>query len=401
MKHTFLNIVAFLAIMLLCGCSKDRNTVVIEGQIDNAQGEKIALMHLSGSNPVLVDTLRLDSNGSFKFRPKVEKGGPDFFCLMYNNQIIPVISDTLQTPIKIKSNKEKFATAYTVEDSLNSAFKQAITLGANFRRSIIDLTNDHSAGKISTQLYNDSLNTIIDGYKSKALKEYIYASPDSPISYYLLFETVSGFMIFDPLDVQDSRAFGAVANLWNMIYPKSPRTAYLSERAIEGQAVRRQMRQQQEHADSLVQSAQISEAAYLDLALINKNDKITTLSSVNGKGNVVLLDFTAYYSDLSVAHNMALQKAYDKYHGRGLEIYQVCLDFDENFWKVSANNVPWIVVRDREVLYDEQARVQYSAAASLYNVQAIPTTFVLDRDGGVVAKIEGDTGLEAALAKVL
>lgn len=401
MKHTLLNILAFSAITFMCGCTKNSGTVTIEGNVDDAKGEKIALMHLSGNNPVLVDTLRLGENGAFKFQPKVEKGGPDFFCLMLNNQIITVISDSLQHPVKLHAEKEKFATSYTVEDSLNNAFKQAIGLGANFRRSVIDLTNDRSAGKLPQAIYADSLNKVIDTYKQQMLSDYIYADPASPISYYLLFETVAGMMIFDPLDAKDSRAFGAVANLWNTVYPNSPRTDFLTKRAYEGQAVRRQMRLDKERADSLMQNTQLAEASYLDLALIDKTDHITTLSSINGKGNVVLLDFTAYYSDLSVAHNMALQKVYDKYHERGLEIYQVCLDFDENFWKVSANNVPWIVVRDREVLYDDQARVQYSAAASLYNVQQLPTVFVMGRDGGVVSKIEGDSDLESAANKVL
>lgn len=401
MKKIYLYLVAFVAAFLMSGCTDHKGTVTIEGIVDNAKGEKMVLMHLSGNNPVLVDTLRIGDNGKFKFTPKVEKGGPDFFCLILNDQIIPVISDTLQTTIRLQSNKEKFATDYVVEDELNTSFKQAINLGAYFRRSLIDLSNDRNAGKLSQKVFSDSLTTIINDYKQKALKDYIYADPSSPISYYLLFETVSGMMIFDPIDAQDSRAFGAVANLWNTIYPKSPRTTYLTQRAYEGQAARRQMRIQQAAADSLVQNTNLIETTYIDLDLIDKTDHHTPLSSVNGKGDVVLLDFTAYYTEASVAHNMMLQKMYEKYHNRGLQIYQVCLDFDENFWKVSANNVPWIVVRDRDVLYDEQARIQYSPSASLYNVTTIPTVFIMDREGGAKARIEDDSQLDVAISKVL
>lgn len=401
MKHTLFNIIAVFAFAMLCSCSRDHNTVVIEGTVADAPGEKIALMHLSGSNPVLVDTLRLSQNGSFKFKPQVEKGGPDFFCLILNDQIVPLISDTLQTPVKLTATKDKFATDYAVEDSLNNEFKKALSFGANFRRSIINISNDRSAGKISSTLYVDSLNTLIADYKDLVLKQYIYADPTSPISYYLLFETVSGLKIFDPLNLKDSRAFGAVANLWNTLYPKSPRTSYLAQRAYEGQALRRQARLEQERADSLLQNTTVTEANFIDLSLYDKNDRLTPLSSINGKGNVVLLDFTAYYGDESVAHNMALQKIYDACHSRGLEIYQVCLDFDENFWKVSANNVPWIVVRDRQVLYDENARIQYSASAALYNVQQLPTVFVLNREGGIVERVTSDAQLQAAVNKAL
>ena len=98
---------------------------------------------------------------------------------------------------------------------------------------------------------------------------------------------------------------------------------------------------------------------------------------------------------------MALSKVYDRYKDRGLKIYQVCLDFDENFWKVSANNLPWTVVRDRDILLDQNGLVQYSGAAALYNVTAIPTVFVMGRDGGVIDRVEDDTKLDAAVAKVL
>ncbi len=401
MKHTLLNIISVLALTLVCSCSNHKGTVTIEGNVSEAAGEKLVLMHLSGNNPVMVDTFRLGENGAFKFQPVVEKGGPDFFCVMLGDQVIPVISDTLQTPVRLTASKEKFATNYTVEDSLNNTFKQALGLGAAFRRQVFDLSAQRAAGKMSRNAYADSIDVIVRNYKQKALSQYIFADPASPISYYLLFETVQGMTIFNSLDADDSRAFGAVANLWNVVYPNSPRTTYLTQCAYEGQLARRQLRIQQEQADSLVQNAMVKEATFIDLTLKDNHDKVTPLSSINGKGNVVLLDFTAYYVDASVVHNMALQKVYDKYKDRGLKIYQVCLDFDENFWKVGANNVPWTVVRDQEVLYDDNGNPQYSAAASLYNVQHLPEVFIMDRDGGAVARVADDNLLEAAVAKVM
>lgn len=400
MKHTLFNIIAVAAIALMCGCQNQKGTVTIEGNVADAAGEKLALMHLSGNNPVLIDTLRLGENGQFKFQPKVEVGGPDFFCLVLGGQTIPVISDTLQTPIKITTSKEKFATAYSVEDSLNNVFKQALGLTADFRRSIINLSNERGQGKVSQPAYADSIDVLIANYKQQALSDYIFADPASPVSYYLLFESVAGMRIFNTLDARDSRAFGAVANLWNSVYPNSPRTAYLTQQAYEGQFARRQMRLNQEYADSLAQNV-IKEATFIDLSLLDKNDHLTPLSSINGKGDVVLLDFTAYYTDASVAHNIALQKVYDKYKDRGLKIYQVCLDFDENFWKVGANNVPWTVVRDLDVLYDENAQVQYSATAALYNVQQLPEVFVMGRDGAALERVADDSKLDAAVAKAM
>lgn len=386
---------------LICSCTNDKGTVSIKGTVNDAKGELLTLMHLSGSNPVMVDTLRLGEDGKFSFNPQVEQGGPDFFCLVLNGQTIPVISDTLQSPISIIANKDKFSSTYIAEDSLNNALKQAVSVGGNLRRQIYDLTADRQNGKVSNLEFSQKIAEYVGAYKQQVLRDYIYKDPSSPVCYYLLFETVSGLTIFDPLDVQDNKAYGAVANLWHLLYPNSPRTSFLEQRAIEGQVLIKQARENQQMADSLIQNVVVNEASFVDLNLVDKQDKLVSLSSINGKGNVVLLDFTAFYYDMSVAHNMVLSKIYDRYKNSGLKIYQVCLDFDENFWKVSANNLPWTVVRDREILLDQNGLLQYSAAAALYNVTAIPTVFVMGRDGSILERVEDDAKLEAVVAKAI
>lgn len=391
---------AAITLSLICSCTNDKGTVSIKGTISDAKGEKLTLMHLSGTNPVMVDTLTLGEDGKFSFKPAVEEGGPDFFCLVLNGQTIPVISDTLQTPISIIANKDKFGTNYIVEDSLNSLLKQAVNVGGTLRRQLYNLTADRQSGKVSKLEFGQAVQQLVSDYKQQVLNDYIFKDPASPVSYYLLFETVSGMTIFDPIDAKDNRAFGAVANLWHMVYPNSQRTAFLEQQAIQGQVILRQARDNQQAADSLMQNV-VKEANFVDLTLIDKQDKLVSLSDINGKGDVVLVDFTAFYYDMSVAHNMVLSKVYDRYKDRGLKIYQVCLDFDVNFWKVSANNLPWTVVRDRDILLDQNGMLQYSAAAALYNVTAIPTVFVMGRDGGVIERVEDDAKLEAAVAKVL
>lgn len=388
-------------VFMMASCTRDKNKVSISGNVSDGNGERIALMRISGTNPVLVDTLTLGEDGNFKFEPKVEKGGPDFFCLVMGNQTIPVVSDTLQTPIKVTANKDKFGSTYEVEDDLNKELKNAVLLGNELRRSILNLSQNKQSN-LSQQAFNDSVQSLITAYKEKVVTDYIYKDPASPISYYLLFESVSGLKIFDPMDIKDSRAFGAVANLWNTIYPNSARTEFLVAQTKEAMLMRLQARQEQQKADSILSNTEIKVSTYVDLSLPGVNDALVSLSSINGKGNVTLLDFTTYYvSEISVAHNQVLSNIYSKYKNQGLKIYQVCLDGDENFWKVSASNLPWTVVRDPEILFDQNGLVQYSKAAAIYNVQNIPTTFVMGPDGTAVARIIDDSKLEAAVAKAM
>ena len=386
--------------VILCGCQKNHSGV-IDGVISNANGEKLILEHLSAGMPVMVDTLVLNESGKFSFKPELEVGGPDFFSLRIGNQSIPLAFDTLSTPIHINADFKKFGSEYTVGDNeLNNRLKEAAQEGNNLRRAVLEANAAFNNRTISNQVYYDSIVSLVDSYKKSVLSKYIFTDPSDPVSYYVLFESVRGLSIFDPYDSQDNRAFGAVATGWMMNYPDSPRRAILEKVTTEGQVIRKRDKMQSERADSLNQIP-VTVATNFEIVLDNIHDKPVALSSVAGNGHVTLLDFTAYYLQTSPAHNALLAKMYEKYESKGLRIYQVCLDPDENFWKVSANNIPWITVRDKDVLWDTNGNIQYSRPAATYNVQQIPMIYLLDREGSVAARVETESKLENEILKLL
>lgn len=95
------------------------------------------------------------------------------------------------------------------------------------------------------------------------------------------------------------------------------------------------------------------------------------------KGKVVLLDFHLFSGDGSADRIMMMRDIYNKYHSRGFEIYQVSVDADEHFWKTKTAALPWINVR----MDDNNTKV-----LSNYNVQAVPTFFLLDKNVNVVKR---------------
>ena len=92
---------------------------------------------------------------------------------------------------------------------------------------------------------------------------------------------------------------------------------------------------------------------------------------------------------------MQLRDVYNKYHARGFEIYQVALDPDEHFWKTQTAALPWISVRDADGLQSHYLQ--------LYNVQSIPTFFLVGRDNALdkrdVQIKDLDAEIEALLGK--
>ena len=105
---------------------------------------------------------------------------------------------------------------------------------------------------------------------------------------------------------------------------------------------------------------------------------------------VVLLDFTAYTSEISPQLNKLLNDIYQQYHSRGLEIYQVSVDQDNVAWRQAAQNLPWITVFDPMSIN--------SQTIGNYNVNGIPTTFII-KNGEIVERVEDATRLKAAVGK--
>ena len=391
MKYTFAKGVRTLfltaiGVALATGCS-DTRTARIEGNVTGADGQLLVLEHLSDGAPRMVDTLRLDAEGRFEFAPEVEDG-PDFFSLRVGNKSISLVVDTLLTPVRIVADAAQMG-AYEVDDEANRELHEAVSLGNQLRGKVLALSDASVDGKMSRDAARDSVLALVRAYKAQVLDRYIYRNPASPTSYYLLFETVQGLVIFDANNRDDLKAFGAVATGWQYNYPSSPRNKVLEKVTLEGRARQREQMERAQRTDSILSSKQIETRAYPELLLNDVDDRAVSLSAMEDGQSVILVDFTAYYMDFSPAHNMALGSLYEKYEGK-LKVYQVCMDYDENFWKVSADNLPWTTVRDQSCTYDQYGTVTYSAAALSYNVSSLPTTFVITRAGELQYRVEND-----------
>jgi alkyl hydroperoxide reductase subunit AhpC len=74
-----------------------------------------------------------------------------------------------------------------------------------------------------------------------------------------------------------------------------------------------------------------------------------------------------------------LVELYEKYKSRGLEIYQVSVDTDRNAWTaaIEQDGLSWINVGDMNGSVD---------ALNIYNITAIPSNYILDKDRNIQAK---------------
>ena len=130
-----------------------------------------------------------------------------------------------------------------------------------------------------------------------------------------------------------------------------------------------------------------------DITLSDTTGNAVALSSLRGK--YVLIDFWASWCGPCRAENPNVVRMYNKYKDKGFTIYSVSLDRTKAEWQRAIRNdkLPWTHVSD--------LKFWQSAAAQQYGVQAIPATFLLDKEGKIIAKNLRGEALEQKLEEVL
>ena len=378
-------VVYYLLALVLVGMSACENgpKFKVQGEVANAENKTIYLEASGLEGIVLLDSVKLKANGNFSLagaRPEI----PEFYRLRMDGKVINFVVDSTET-VSIKAEAAKFDTNYTIDGAeSNQKIKELVLLQAELQQKVDKL----SQSKLPAGIAQTQLATLINEYKNKVKKGYIYEAPNKPYAYFALFQTLGGYMIFDPLaNKDDVRCFAAVATSLNNIYPHADRSRNLYNMVIKGLKNTREPRQENVEIDPSI----IKESGIIDIKLKDLKGKERSLTELAGK--VVLIDFTIYNNTMSATHNLALRELYNKYHEKGLEIYQISLDADEHFWKTSADNLPWICVRDE--------KASYSNYIQLYNVTQLPTIFLVDRSNSLNARGENIEDLEAAIQKLL
>ncbi|MBC7451917.1 MAG: AhpC/TSA family protein [Cytophagales bacterium] len=131
-----------------------------------------------------------------------------------------------------------------------------------------------------------------------------------------------------------------------------------------------------------------------DISLTDADGKTHSLSSLKGK--VILLDFWASWCGPCRGENPNVVNAYSKYKDKGFTVFSVSLDTNKDQWiaAIKKDGLVW-------PNHVSDLKGWKSDPAQLYAVRGIPSTFLIDQDGKVIATNLRGEDLQAKLEQLL
>ena len=380
-------IITFYNFLILTFLSCDNSPKFqVEGTISEADGKTLYLEAMTLDGIQRIDSTRLKADGTFHFSAPAPTN-PEFYALCLDNQRINFSIDSTET-VRFAAQLPTFSSSYTVEGSDNcQKIKEIALLQSALQQQIIELERNQSMypGDIV-----DSINGLLNTYKERMKLDYIYKEPMKAYAYYAVCQSISDltttYQLFNPTSNRDDvKCYAVVATSWDANYPDAKRTEQICNLAIQGMGNTAPVQTRQVTIDE----SKISEVSILDVELPDANGTLHKLTDLKGK--VVMFDFTLYGAQESAERTRHMRDIYEKYKGQEFEIYQVSLDNDIHFWKVSCEKLPWICVHETN-----------GTAVNLYGVVNVPTFFLINRNNELVKRSDQVTSsLEDEIKRLL
>lgn len=382
-RHIF--ILAFLLLLSACQNKSVEITGILEYPV---KGTYIFLDELRSNELITVDSVMLSSAGNFDFKRRLKN--PSFYLLKINqNNFLTMLLEPGQK-IKLTSHFDSLNYPVVVSGSKGTALMAEYN--KNLRNTInklrrLSVIHDRNIDNPRLQEIIDSLDNLAGGYLNEInsyTKSYIDNNLSSLVSLVALYQQISpSVYVLNP--ERDYSYFHKVDSSMFSQYPDYEPVVTLHNQ-VEQLKARIEEKNPLSNGDN-------GEMIAPEIALPSPAGDTVRLSST--RGSIVLLDFWASWCSPCRIESPNLVKAYETYHSKGFQIYQVSLDKTKDAWIKGIEDDHlgrWIHVSD----------VKYwsSVVVSLYRIESIPANYLLDREGRVIAaNLRGDA-LQRKLAEI-
>ncbi len=379
-------IVFLIALSLsILSCSKvKKGEFLISGEAKGIPNGKMVFIKTQNDVGLVlnVDSTKV-KDGKFEFKGKVKE--PSIFALYVKDiqQPVPFIMESGEIVIKVDKDSI-FKSKISGTDS-NDSFQEFNDKTNAINKRLVDYQNKNIQKLMEAQQKKD--NVTIENLKSgyvkiqKEVDDYMNQYPDSNPNSYISLLLVE--RLFNSPDFKYEKVKKTFENL-NEEFRNTTKGKSISDKL---KAIEKNMKNPA--------AAVKNNSLKLAPAFSAKSPNGTTISLKESLGKVTIIDFWASWCGPCRKENPNVVALYNEFHSKGLNIIGVSLDDDATKWKdaIAKDKLTWNHVSNLKGFEDP--------IATLYDVQQIPTTFVLDSKGNIVAKdLRGDE-LKAKVQELL
>lgn len=366
MKKTLL----FALIATLFMSCENKNQFTLNGTVVPAKEGTILLYGFENGQPVPIDSTEV-TNGAFTFKGEIDLA--DLYLIGYEGErqfIAQLFLEPSEVSISIYPDS---AQSNTVTGSASQdLFQKFMTETMEFSKKTQQLKMKY--GQAQSSGNQDEVDAILFEYETIQSNLQLYARNfvseynDSPVGAYVY---LMNFYQSDDIATMDS--------MLNVFDPSIAESQFIQVIKDKVEA---------ERSTSIGASAP-------DFTINTIEGNEFTLSSLQGK--YVLVDFWASWCQPCMKEMPNVIEQYKKYSDKGFEIVGISLDRQESPWKkaITDNEMNWIHA------WDMADPSKQGETAKAYNVQSIPSTFLLDKEGKIIEKNLRGEELAAKLAELL
>ena len=375
MKKLFFSLTVLLA---LFACGQPVNYTINGAASGVADGTVITLSRIEGRNkPVVVDSTTV-TNEAFKFtgNQMVEKyfltvadvKGAFGFFITGANEVMDIALNT-----------EKMSAGTVTGSALNDAYvayqKEKSVINESISALVTDYGNDKKA--IND---NEKLKPAEKKKQLEALDEKINARYEELDAQQK--EVTKTFIMANGANIAGQREFLQTPYVLEA-EELSTLAAGLPDKTTPAAVA---IQQRLESVNNTLDGK-----PFVDVELNDPQDQPVKLSTWIGKGTYVLVDFWASWCGPCRRENPNVVAMYKKYHEKGFDIVGISRDRAKDKWveAIAKDGLIWNHVWDKDAV-----------AAQKYAVDFIPTMFLYDKEGNLIARGLHGESLRAKLKEI-
>ena len=375
MKNLFLSALSLAAILTAAHAQTQPNAFTVTGTVAKAAPGSYVYLETNSQPTRAIDSVKVDANKSFTLTRPVANGGEVLVLNVGGGQKMALLVEGGET-LTVKAD------GY-VMDARSGQKGQATVTGSKNMEYYGKLNDLRTGMEAKIADWNKQVAAATEKKDTKRIEqiEQDYAAAEADVVNKVkamlpnMGTSLASLFALNFIDINtDFDIYDQLAQRFQKENPDSP-----NAKALIGRVAR-------------IKGVMVGSEAP-EIALSDTTGATVPLSSLRGK--YVLLDFWASWCGPCRSENPNVVRMYDKYKDKGFAIYSVSLDKDKESWVRAIRNdrLTWTHVSDLKYWQSE--------AAQKYGVQGIPATFLLDKDGKIIAKNLRGPALEQKLEEIL